>query len=77
TGAQQQFDESKKAYFTSVANMKLKNPLLVGFGISNKSTLEAASAHTSGAIIGSKFIQMLGECATPDEAVKALLNSLK
>jgi tryptophan synthase alpha chain len=77
TGAQQQFDESKKSYFTRVAGMKLKNPLLVGFGISNRSTLEAASAHTNGAIIGSKFIQLLGEHKTPDEAVKALLDALK
>ncbi len=77
TGAQQSFDGGKQAYFTRVAGMKLRNPLLVGFGISNKATLEAASAHTNGAIIGSKFIQLLGEKASPDEAVKSLLTALK
>jgi tryptophan synthase alpha chain len=77
TGAQQAFDQGKQDYFTRVAGMKLRNPLLVGFGISNKETLEAASAHTNGAIVGSKFIQLLGECATPDEAVKELLQALK
>jgi tryptophan synthase alpha chain len=77
TGAQQNFDDSKQTYFTRVAAMKLHNPLLVGFGISNKATLEAASAHTNGAIVGSKFIQLLGEKTTPDEAVKALLASLE
>lgn len=77
TGAQQQFDESKKSYFTRVAGMKLKNPLLVGFGISNRSTLEAATAHTNGAIIGSKFIQLLGQCETPDIAVKELLKTVR
>jgi tryptophan synthase alpha chain len=77
TGAQQQFDEGKQAYFTRVAAMKLRNPLLVGFGISNRATLEAATAHTNGAIVGSKFIQLLGEKETPDEAVRALLNALK
>ena len=77
TGAQQQFDEVKQAYFTRVSAMKLCNPLLVGFGISNRATLEAATAHTSGAIVGSKFIQLLGEKATPEEAVRALLNALK
>ncbi|HEY5510147.1 MAG TPA: tryptophan synthase subunit alpha [Prolixibacteraceae bacterium] len=77
TGAQQQFDEVKQAYFTRVSAMKLRNPLLVGFGISNRATLEAATAHTSGAIVGSKFIQLLEEKATPDEAVRALLNALK
>ncbi len=77
TGAQQKFDESKQSYFSRVANMRLRNPLLVGFGISNRDTLEAASAHTNGAIVGSKFIQLLGECATPEEAVKQLLKALK
>jgi len=77
TGAQQAFDDSKQAYFKRVAGMKLHNPLLVGFGISNKETLEAASEHTKGAIVGSKFIQLLGECATPDEAVKELLQALR
>jgi tryptophan synthase alpha chain len=76
TGAQQQFDEGKQAYFTRVAAMILRNPLMVGFGISNKATLEAASSHTNGAIVGSKFIQLLGEKNSPDEAVKALLNAL-
>jgi tryptophan synthase alpha chain len=77
TGAQQKFDAEKQAYFTRVSAMKLRNPLLVGFGISNRATLEAATAHTSGAIVGSKFIQLLGEKATPDEAVCALINTLK
>ncbi len=76
TGAQQSFDDSKQAYFTRVAGMKLRNPLLVGFGISNKETLEAASANTNGAIVGSKFIQLLGECSTPGEAVTELLQTL-
>lgn len=77
TGAQQAFDEGKQAYFKRVADMKLRNPLLVGFGISNRETLEAASAHTNGAIVGSKFIQLLGQCATPDEAVMELLTALR
>ena len=77
TGAQQQFDENKQAYFTRVAAMKLRNPLMVGFGISNKATLEAATAHTNGAIVGSKFIQLLGEHPTPDEAAKGLLEALR
>jgi len=77
TGAQQKFDEGKQNYFSGVAEMKLRNPLLVGFGISNKTTLDAASAHTNGAIVGSKFIQLLGEHSTADEAVEALLAALK
>ena len=37
--------------------MKLKNPLLVGFGIKDKQTFEAACKHTNGAIIGSAYIK--------------------
>ncbi len=77
TGAQQTFDQGKQNYFIRVSEMKLKNPLLVGFGISNRETLQAASAHTHGAIVGSKFIQLLGEHQTPNEAVESLLATLK
>jgi tryptophan synthase alpha chain len=77
TGAQTQFDDGKKVYFKRVASMKLRNPLLVGFGISNKETLDAATEQTNGAIIGSRFIQLLGENSNPDEAVKALLRALQ
>lgn len=76
TGAQSQFDEVKQAYFSRVSGMNLHNPLLVGFGISNRATMEAATAHTSGAIIGSRFIQLLGETNNADAAVKGLLHAL-
>lgn len=59
TGAQQRFDEQKQAYFHRINGMKLRNPRLVGFGISNKATFDAATANSSGAIIGSKFMQLL------------------
>ena len=39
--------------------MKLNTPTVVGFGISNAETYEAATAHASGAIIGSAFIKFL------------------
>lgn len=77
TGAQQTFDESKQAYFSRVADMHLRNPLLVGFGISNRATLEAATAHANGAIVGSKFIQLQGEHSSADKAVQELLVALK
>ena len=59
TGAQQSFNEQKQAYFHRINGMGLRNPRLVGFGISNKATFDAAVINLSGAIIGSKFIQLL------------------
>lgn len=76
TGAQSSFDEQKQAYFRKVNAMNLKNPRLIGFGISNKATLEAAQANASGAIIGSKFITLLGESANVKEAVMKLKEAL-
>lgn len=77
TGAQKSFDDSKQAYFKRINGMNLKNPRLIGFGISNKATLEAAQANASGAIIGSKFITLLQDSSNIKEAVSHLIECLK
>lgn len=61
TGAQQDFDARKQDYFRRIDAMRLRNPRMIGFGISNRATLQAAYDHASGAIIGSKFVSLLGE----------------
>lgn len=76
TGAQKSFDESKQAYFNRVNSMSLKNPRMIGFGISNRQTLESAKANAAGAIVGSKFVSLLESCPSPLEAVDALLAAL-
>lgn len=73
TGAQKDFDHDKQAYFKRINGMNLKNPRLIGFGISNKATLDAAQANASGAIIGSKFITLLKNT----DNIKAAVNELK
>lgn len=77
TGAQQSFNDQKQAYFRRINAMNLTNPRLVGFGISNKATYEAAAANSSGGIIGSKFIQLLKSEPTPAAAVDKLLDCLR
>lgn len=77
TGAQKSFNETKQAYFRRINAMNLRNPRMIGFGISNKQTLEAAQANASGAIIGSKFVTLLEQLKNPEEAVDALLEALK
>ena len=76
TGAQSNFDDGKQAYFKKINSMGLKNPRLIGFGISNKATLDAAQANANGAIIGSKFITLLKDSKNIKEAVKNLKDSL-
>ena len=77
TGAQQSFNEQKQAYFRRINAMNLRNPRLVGFGISNKATFEAAASNSSGAIIGSKFVQLIKSEPTIAGAVDQLLEALK
>ena len=61
TGAQQSFDEQKQQYFRRINQMQLRNPRMIGFGISNRQTLESAQQNAAGAIIGSKFVTLLRE----------------
>lgn len=61
TGAQKDFDAAKQAYFEKIDSLHLKNPRMVGFGISNKQTFDAACAHASGGIIGSRFVTLLDQ----------------
>lgn len=78
TGAQKEFDAAKQAYFNKVHAMNLQHPTMIGFGISNKQTLESAQANANGAIIGSKFVQLLdaakGDAQT---AIDQLYEALK
>lgn len=77
TGAQQSFDEQKQAYFRRINAMGLQSPRLVGFGISNRETLAAATANSSGAIVGSKFVQLLTSEPSPAAAIDKLLQALQ
>lgn len=77
TGAQDEFNAEKKNYFKRIESMKLNNPCIVGFGISNKATFKAACEHTAGAIVGSKFVTLLGEEESISAAVGKLVAELK
>ena len=77
TGAQKEFDRQKQEYFNHVNGMNLKHPRMIGFGISNKQTLESAQANAAGCIIGSKFVQLLEQFGNAEEAFGALEEALK
>ena len=77
TGAQKSFDEAKQEYFRRINGMNLRNPRMIGFGISNRQTLEAAQQNAAGAIIGSKFVTLLNESSNADEALDKLFDALK
>lgn len=76
TGVQKSFDGEKEAYFKRVNGMNLRNPRMIGFGISNRQTLETAYNNASGAIIGSRFVELLDRLGNPHDALQALREAL-
>jgi tryptophan synthase alpha chain len=77
TGARDSFDEKTLDYFRRIEGMKLRNPRMIGFGISNRTTFEAAAKHAAGAIVGSEFIRTLGETDSIEEAVSAFMHKMR
>ncbi|WP_417445213.1 tryptophan synthase subunit alpha [Joostella sp.] len=59
TGAKSNFGDVQNTYFQRIDAMKLKAPQIVGFGISNADTFNAATKYAKGAIIGSAFVKMI------------------
>lgn len=77
TGAKSVFGDENLQYFRRVNSMNLKNPRLIGFGISNKMTFDAACENASGAIIGSKFVSLLGSEKSIEAAVDKLMEAIR
>ncbi len=77
TGAKNDFASEQIDYFRKLQGMKLKNPYLIGFGISNHETFSKASAFGSGAIVGSAFINVLKNSKDIAGDVAAFVTSLR
>lgn len=77
TGAKKGFGDEHKAYFEKLKNMKLKNPFLVGFGVSNKETFSLVCQNSAGAIVGSAFISLLKESKDFESDISSFIKSLR
>ncbi|MBX2943060.1 MAG: tryptophan synthase subunit alpha [Cyclobacteriaceae bacterium] len=77
TGAKKDFSKDQRSYFERLQKMKLKNPLLIGFGISNREAFTAACKYSAGAIVGSAFISMLKKSDNMEEDIPEFVNALK
>ena len=77
TGAQRNFDEQKQEYFRRIDALNLRNPRMIGFGISNKQTLKAAQDNAAGAIIGSAFVDLLSKQQDANLALDCLFSALQ
>jgi len=64
-------------YFKKLGSMTLKNPILVGFGIRDRKSFLEACEYAKGGIIGTAYIQAIGEAEDVREATKKFLNGIK
>ncbi|HEU4555945.1 MAG TPA: tryptophan synthase subunit alpha [Chitinophaga sp.] len=69
--------KGQQAYFERLKSLQLKNPVLIGFGIKDKSTFDAACAYSNGAIIGTAFIKALENTTNLDGTVKTFIQSVR
>ena len=76
TGTNKNFSD-KKAYFEKLGAMRLRNPVLIGFGISDKESFDQACLYANGAIIGTAFINALSGEEDEAEATRKFLNRIR
>ena len=75
TGSEKKSTNTEE-YLLRLRNLQLKNPVLVGFGISNKESFDTVCQHADGAIIGSAYIKALENNPDVNAATKSFLSSI-
>ncbi len=77
TGAKKGFTPEQQDYFARIQEMKLKNPFLIGFGVSNHETFTTVCRFGAGAIIGSAFIAMLKQSKDLERDIENFIKEIK
>ena len=79
TGAKSDISTQQEEYFQRINGMNLRNPRLIGFGISNHETYSKACDYAQGAIIGSAFIKALKAAGEGqlEPTIKQFVQSIK
>ena len=70
-------DDKQLRYFERIQQMNLKNPRLIGFGISDRSSFELACRYAEGAIIGSAFIKVIHEKEGLEARIRQYIREVK
>ncbi len=68
--------DSQMDYFKRLKDMKLKNPVLIGFGIKDKATFDAATKYSNGAIIGTAYIRALDKTGSISSTTKDFIDGV-
>jgi tryptophan synthase alpha chain len=61
TGKSLQLSTTIEEYYKRIKAMQLKNPEIIGFGITDNIAFKKACEYARGAIVGSTFVKLLGE----------------
>jgi len=77
TGAKKGFSSDQEVYFEKLKAMNLKNPFLIGFGISDHQTFSKVCEFASGAIVGSAFINLLKKSDNFERDIHEFVKNLK
>jgi tryptophan synthase alpha chain len=77
TGVKGSFSTDQIQYFERIKAMKLKNPALIGFGISNHIGFIKACEYAQGAIIGSAFVKMLTQTTNIMNDIRSFISGMK
>lgn len=76
TGKNLEVGDTTETYFSRIENMNLKNPTMIGFGISDKKTFDKACSYADGAIIGTAFVKAI-EDGNIQESVSDFMKKFK
>ncbi|MES2266040.1 MAG: tryptophan synthase subunit alpha [Bacteroidota bacterium] len=76
TGGNLQLTDSIEGYYNRIKAMDLKNPTIIGFGISDSQSFGKACQYANGAIVGSAFVKLLGK-DNYMEKIPAFIKSIK
>jgi len=77
TGVRNGFGNTQFDYFKKIRDLELKNPGLIGFGISNNETFRTACKYAQGGIIGTAFINALKQDRGIDEKVGEFIRGIR
>lgn len=76
TGTRADVSSDQEAYFNRIKALKLKNPIVAGFGISDKNTFQKATSIANGAIIGSAFVNSIGKSEDLDADINKFVSGI-
>ncbi len=77
TGSVKGISDGMQTYFERIEAMNLRNPRLIGFGISDHETFDTASQHANGAIVGSAFIRHLQAHGPSAESIQSFVQTIR